>query len=246
MNDPHVAQLSYRIIESDDFAFENAPALHFATAEFEGVLEANVLRLTPKAHFAAEADAVEVAAPFIAGWMIHAELRLGRPDFQLRYDGAQVVDRAPSPGHHSLHVSNHAKASVTAHLKVLRHQYPEPPTRFSVTPEVQVIWDRFCAYVAGKEPLLSMAYFCLTLLERGNRKAAAGHFGVELAVLSKLGELTSERGDGATARKMTPNTKPLSGAERTWLETAIKALCIHLAGAGSGQSLSMANLPPLP
>jgi len=61
--------------------------------------------------------------------------------------------------------------------------------------------------VAGDEPLPSMAYFCLTVLEyqAKNREAAAKQYAIDLKVLKKLGGLTA-KGDPMTARKVTGTT----------------------------------------
>jgi hypothetical protein len=71
--------------------------------------------------------------------------------------------------------------------------------------------------VGNQDPLLGMAYACLTLLEKGNRKLAAKHYAIHNDVLRKLGELTSTRGDNATARKISDRTTPLSERERVRL-----------------------------
>ena len=134
-------------------------------------------------------------------------------------------------------------ASSDVHLKVTRSQYPPPPVAFHVTPEVEVLWDRFNRYIEQKEPLLSMAYFCLTLLERGDRKAAAQAYNIDYSLLRKLGELTSTRGDNATARKATV-TKQLSGDEKSWIEQAIKSIIRHIA-EGRATKLLLSSLPPV-
>lgn len=114
-------------------------------------------------------------------------------------------------------------------LKVKRGRYPQPSPAFAATPEVQALWARYSGYLNGQEPLLAMAYFCLTILERGNRKAAAKAFGIDVKVLKKLGELTSTRGDLKSARKMTQRTVPITSQEAEWVESAIKAIIRHLA-----------------
>jgi len=244
LNDPHVATLTYRVLATEDFEFKDAPPLEFDAQAFTGRLADSLLTLTVKQHVPTEAEARAIADPFIAAWEIHAGASLGRPDFRLRYEGAQILDRAPAPGTHALHLTATAHASASAHLKVTRHEYPPAPAQFAVTPEVEVLWERYCRYLAGKEPLLSMAYFCLTILERQDRRAAAQHFGIEYAVLNKLGELTSTRGDDVTARKMTAKTILLTGSERVWIEAAIKAIILHLGTRGRGATLLMATLPP--
>jgi hypothetical protein len=100
--------------------------------------------------------------------------------------------------------------------------------------------------LAGSEPLLSMAYFCLTLLERGDRRAAAQQFAIDYEVLKKLGELTSTRGDHHTARKASAPLHPLTADEAHWIEATIKAIGKHLAArVRDSKPLSLADLPKL-
>ena len=114
-----------------------------------------------------------------------------------------------------------------------------------MTPEVEVLWARICHYLASQEPLLSMAYFCLTFLERGNRELAATHYAIHRDVLRKLGELTSNRGDNLVARKRKGPAIPLSGQETAWIEETIKAIVRHIASRKPGVTLTMADLPSL-
>jgi len=245
VNDPHVESLTYRLRETDSLAFE-APPIEFETAAFRARLADNVLTLRPKEHFASEEDVRAIADEFVRAWEIDAGLGYGRPDFRFQYDGAQLVDRAPSPGHHMIASKGVLHLSGSAHLKVTRAKYPIPSEQFVATPEVQVLWERYSRYLAGKEPLLAMAYFGLTLLERGDRRRAARDFRIDVEVLRKLGELTSTRGDGLTARKMSTGVVPLTGPESQWVEATIKAIIRHIATLNSGASLSLADLPPLP
>jgi hypothetical protein len=106
------------------------------------------------------------------------------------------------------------------------------------------LWERYNRYVEQKEPLLTMAYFALTLLSRGDQRSAAAHFNIEYAIFRKLGELTSTRGDNLVARKAEGAKHPLSDPEKLWIETAVKTIIRHLA-AGGGSQLTMAQLPPL-
>jgi hypothetical protein len=63
-----------------------------------------------------------------------------------------------------------------------------------------------------------------------------------------MGELTSHRGDRATARKVTRTMKPLTGPEDAWLQAAVKALIWRLGDSRDTSTLPMitlADLPPL-
>jgi hypothetical protein len=87
-------------------------------------------------------------------------------------------------------------------------------------------------YREGKEPLLSMAYACLSLLEgttgvkAGARDALCKLYSIDRAARDTLGDLVSERGSPQEARKLDVGaTKtPLTATEKQWVETAIRAL----------------------
>ena len=88
--------------------------------------------------------------------------------------------------------------------------YPRPPGTFRLSPDAESILLRYHGYLDGREPLLAMAYFCLTVLEastratKGKRASAAKKYKTEEKVLRKMGDLTSEKhGDRSSARKAT-------------------------------------------
>ena len=123
-----------------------------------------------------------------------------------------------------------------------------------VSLDVETMWHRYEGYLAGREPLAAMAYFCLTVLQgsAGGRDEAAEQFGISGRVLDTLGRLTTEIGDDETARKRTHGSewRPHTRAERAWIEAAVKAL-IRRAGEWAsdpeapGPQLTMNDLPKL-
>ncbi len=74
-----------------------------------------------------------------------------------------------------------------------------------LTPDVETLWYRYAAYIAGREPLPGMAYFCYSVLRAnaGSNRLAAHRYAIEEKLLTKLRELSSERGDNLTVRKVT-------------------------------------------
>ena len=111
---------------------------------------------------------------------------------------------------------------------------------------------RYEGYLRGREPLLSMASFCLTVIEDAynGRTAAAKQMNIDEAVLKKIGNLTATRGDLLTARKINAQStkQPLSGQEGAWLQEAVKAVIRRLGEARSltpSKTLAMKDLPPL-
>ena len=88
----------------------------------------------------------------------------------------------------------------------------------------------------------------LAIGKRTKRTAASRMFGIDIAVLGKLGDLTMNRGDARTARKAAGMLSPLSDRECAWIESAIKKIIYRVGEFQSGEHLSkitMSDLPPL-
>lgn len=135
-------------------------------------------------------------------------------------------------------------------VKVTRSNWPDPPTDFMLDADTEALWNRWERYDGGEEPLQSMAYFCLTLLEmHGGRSGAAARFGVSSKVLATLARISSETGDPASARKAKGARRPISPAEEAWIEAAVKLL-VRRAGQIAAHvrnlpEITVADLPKL-
>lgn len=109
-------------------------------------------------------------------------------------------------------------------------------------------------YLDGREPLLDMAYFCLTQVEfkaggrkRTRRQLAAARYRIDKDVLAMMGTLTSEHGDRWSARKASA-AHPLTGSQGAWVEATVKHLIWRLGDTRIGSALpliTMSDLPPL-
>ena len=254
MNDPHVVSLTYHLTPSDEVRYVDPPALAFETRFFRGELAQDVLVLEPKDHYPTVDLARGPADRFVRSWEVDAAL-LGRGPLAFEYVTASVVDRNPPPPGTVVRLEAELSAGFgladvnSAH--VARRSYPEPPANFEYTADVDVLWARLKAYERGEESLLSMAYFCLTWVERmgGSRAAASSLIHVDKEVLDKLGELTSTRGDAQTARKASRSRalQELSAQERTWIVACLRALVRQVGQqpGATGRGLSVADLPAL-
>jgi hypothetical protein len=139
-------------------------------------------------------------------------------------------------------------------LSVERSQYPQPPEDFVASPNVESLWNRFEGYKSRKEPLLSMAFFCLTMIESiaGNRSKAGQKYRISRSVLDTLARLASRSGDLNEARKYDLNSPgvSLTGEERQWIETTIRTI-IRRIGEHEAQpsrplgTTTMQDLPSL-
>jgi hypothetical protein len=176
------------------------------------------------------------------------------------FDKANIVDRnPPKPGEPIVFIGHvTVGVGVEASVWTVYQNYPPPPSGFVMTPEVETMWLRYQMHLDGREPLASMAYACLTLLEgttgvtTGFRTAVCSKYGIEQAVRDKLGDLTSERGGPLEARKMDHNSTgiPLTAREKQWIGEVIKALIRRKAEYDADPTASrplirMADFPPV-
>ena len=189
-----------------------------------------------KRHFANIAEATAVVDSFIREWEFEATLK-GRPHaFKFNRDNWHIVDRNPildPPLALSVSAEFHGDLLGTLSAGVdLGPLSPSPPTwNVTLTPDVSSMYERYRGYRDGREPLTSMAYFCLTVLEASaspgkgepRRPAAACQYRVAFDVLDRIGKLTAEKG-GSQARKAEGLGYELTNVESRFLEDAVKAI----------------------
>lgn len=206
-----------------------------------------------KKHFASVEEARASATGFLFVWEVDAELRHGRGAIRFIFQDAQLIDRIPPPpGTFEVHVPSGALIVTggVCTVRITSAAYPGPPSNMKSSPDLESIWLRYDAYRAKREPLSTMAYFCLIVLETaaGGRTQAAKQFDIEFEVLRKIGELTTNRGDRTTARKMHANLAPYTPLEINWIEEAIKLMIRRVAEIAAGATcaeITMKDLPAL-
>ena len=253
----HIESLVYSLQPSEFVVYDNPPPLKLNTNIFEGTLENNVLTCRLKVYSATEAEAKAAVEGTLRAWEINAALQRGYPEFKFVFQKVVLVDRNPPEGKETSQpqVVTEAADYIKAEVRFGRiklGQYPPPPQNFCVTPEVEALWMRYEGYLRGREPLLAMASFCLTVIKDAynGRTAAAKQMNIDEAVLNKIGNLTATRGDLLTARKINAQStkQPISGQERAWLQEAVRAVIRRLGEARSltpSKTLAMKDLPPL-
>ncbi|MFI5252979.1 MAG: hypothetical protein ACHQQQ_11180 [Bacteroidota bacterium] len=256
--DLHVVSLHYTLRKNEKLSYVNPPALKFDSPEGNFELADGKLRCEMKKNFATEEEARKVVDPFLKAWEIDADLRLGRGTLRFDFKRAEIVDRSPViPDDNHKHIILSAETgaiSVAGHSAIIcrtQNTYPEPPRSFRLTPDADSLWFRYQGYLDGREPLLSMVYFCLTVLEStaNGRNSASRKYNIALTILDKIGDLTSKHGDHRIARKASKGgNPPLTGEECVWLETAVKLLIWRVGDNLEAISLSpitMADLPKI-
>ena len=255
---PCVKALHYMVEHDPSIDYSRAEPLFRQEPSFDVSVQDEKVCFTMREHHATEEEALDAVSAYIAAWEFEAGLKHGPNRFCLRFEYADIEDRDPTTGKVSLrprpvrfHITT-GKVQVT----VGEPYYPSPPTTsVTLSPDVRSMYDRYRGYRQGREPLPSMAYFCLTVLEmpwgpgRGARKPAANHYRIDQTVLDRLGELSSTKG-GVGARKAQGVQLEFAPEERCFLEEAVKAI-IHRAAEVAYdpntrlQHITMSDLPPI-
>ena len=179
MNDPHVVALIYHIEHGDSVNYEDANSFVHDEPEFRVKIKNKEVCFEFEKDYATEAEARESIDEYIRVWELDAGLRRGPDFFKLKFDRATIEDRNPSPGAREVSaIITSGNPKWTANIMVAPPEYPSPPSGLSIDTDVQMMYDRYINYRRDRESLVSMAYFCLTILEYKlkTRKAAARHY----------------------------------------------------------------------
>lgn len=223
----YVKDLSYVLVESKTVRFNNPPAIEGEEASFRYRLAEGRLTVEMTDHLA-EAEARGVVEAWLARWEVWAAAKYAIADFRLVFEGSLAVETEPADPAVPMRVSKELVTSWNV-LAAPREvsTYPAVPGTFALSPDVATMVSRWRGYRAGREPLLSMAYFCLTVVEKvlaKSRAEAARKYAIHLDVLRELGRITANRGDAINARKAYPGFRPLTANEEAFVESVILAL----------------------
>ena len=257
MNDPHVVALVYRIEHGDSIGYTKATTFYREEQDFRLSISDSKARFEIHDHFPTIEAADEALMDFRRAWEFDAQLKRGPDTFRLVLDrdASEIIDRNPTPDHVRIEAKGIGFFVGVGSAKLLVEPlaYPEPPTDIVITPDVETMYCRYMGYRKGREPLASMASFCLTVLEAstGERKrrriAAAKACNIDARVLGKIGDLTANRG-GSEARKADGIATEFSSQERHFLEQAVRRVISRMAerAHSSGKQLPPISLSDLP
>lgn len=229
---PRVTALHFKIEHDSGIDYSEAASLSLHEGAFDVLVEDGKVCFTMKAHYATEREARDAVAQYISAWEFEAALQRGPNKFKLAFEVADIEDRNPTTGAVFMRPRpvRLGALSGTVQVATVANYYPSPPTMtISLNPDVQCMFDRFLGYRERREPLPSMAYFCLTVLRHSSGpststlRAVGQYYGIHVDVLRTLSRLSSTKG-GVTARKAEAIRQPLTREERRFLEQAVKAI----------------------
>ncbi len=232
MNDPHVVALNYKVRHGPEFDYSGAKSLCVRTDRFDLQLVDEKARFAMLGHHATEQEARASIDDYIRSWKLASAIEFGPNAFGLEFDWSEIEDRNPTPG---VVLARPRPLRVGVALGIPQvivkpPAYPSPPSKsLARSPDVESMYLRYAGHHEGREPLASMAYFCLTVLEAstGKRqkrlKAAARKYCIDQKVLTNLSRLASTKG-GVGARKAEGRGRELTLQEQHFLQMAVRAI----------------------
>ena len=230
MNDPHVVALIYKIVHGPDTHYDNADPIEHETEDFSVKIKNEIVRFEMKKHCTSKEEVQKLLYEYIQAWEVSAGLDMELSAFSLEYMNVEMIDRNPVPGAPKLvHDRLELKDGLINIKRSYRHDhYPSPAPEIKITPDVRSMYGRFQGYRSGNEPLASMVYFCLTVLEysiegRNRRDKVAIHYNIEIDVLREIGRLSSKKG-GEDARKAEGQEVEFTYQDLCFLERAINKI----------------------
>lgn len=234
MRDPHVVALHYKLETGPQLAFHApAPVVRDTTA-FSLRLDNGALCVELRDHFATAEAARREVEPYLRSWEIVTAIQYNGRAMRFVFDRAQVVDRPPPPpGSAALEAMAAELVGVgnATTLQVTRRQYPNPPDCFVASADVVSMWDRYEDFLAGKERLTHVAWWCLTTITRssGSTQRAAARYAISHNVLATLARL-AHVGDEKTARKRFPGQvfQQHTPAEIAWMQAAVRRVVLRV------------------
>jgi hypothetical protein len=236
MSEAHVEKLFYRVLVPEHTDYETAASISGETEDFNWNLSKDQLVIEIKAHYQTEDEAREAIDQYLKAWEVMAALHHAPECLTFSFDRSEVSDQPPRASDSDNIELNPSASEVIQLSDVLRfHEshsdFPAPPEKFRLSPETEMMFDRYKLYRAGRESLLGTAYWCLTVVEYSARgkEEAADQYRIDLKVLRKLGELCGNRRDttGAGKLKKQAGITPLKSTEREWIRSVVKRLILR-------------------
>jgi len=217
-----IYNLTYLVKNQKDFSNDDIVKYENETANF--YLSNGELNVKFKDAIPDISEAIRIIDPIIRAWEFEAEIRMGFRviEFELEQSIAQELEIDED---YSEFFLPKKKDQIIISLK-----YPPAPT-IRVSEMMKNIWNRYYrAKLELGESIQSASYFFLTVIEKqfGSRKEAANALNLDYKILSKIGELSSTRGNSKTARKARAINQTLSYYERKWINYAIRNILFQL------------------
>jgi len=245
-------KLIYRVTEKEGVNYSNQSTIEIDNEYFRGKLENGILTIEMKISFNSSNEAKILVDKYLRSWEIYSGLIYQKDVLGFTLNTISSIEIADhkngKPPEIIEYFEEFIYSSDSINFQSEYEEYPKPTDSFTTSPDVETLWYRFKEYLENREPLLSMAYFCITFLENkaGNRRSAASQYGIEFDILENIGELSSTRGDVRNARKAKSLQGKLKHSEIIWIVAAIAKIIQRLGEYESGDKSSILKMGDLP
>lgn len=256
MNKPHIDKLYYSMIVHSSVDYRKAPATTDETESFTMTAGDKKVVFNIKQHYDSVEKIRSVTDEYLKQWEILIGLKTIPGEITFKFEHADIIDLKPDrdSGIVRLLASSVNAISVKANpdFHISRDKFPDPPSDFFVSPDVETMFFRYKAYHEGHDQLTSMAYLVLTILEMNTatRNNAGEKYNISETILYKLAKLCtnySQKQDIESSHNDFPIT--LSSIDRAWILSACR-LIIKRKGEyesrGSSDGLPMLTMDHLP
>lgn len=251
-----IESLLYKLKMTDRYSFVSPPVQSFELNEIVFTLDNGILSAKLKNPTDTLDEARCLVDSVLKSWEALANIELPKSNLSFDIYDAKTINNNPNPdpnvhegaGFIFSKVELHGTATAHAELK----EYPTPPISFITDDFVDALSYSYSQFFEGKDKLLSMGYFCFTLLSArfGGVQNLKKELKISSKVVTKLSTLTSTKGDFKQARKVTAlSLNPITQQEEHWICECIKTMTIRLGEYNSGQRefemITMESLPRL-
>lgn len=264
MAERYIKCLIFRVRSSDTLDYSGAPDARWSVldGQFEIAIAGSNVKITPKAHDLTETEARSAIESLLKRWEMEASVAESRTAIRFEFVRSEFAALNPDAGILLAESGSFKLDAPPLTLRVGRSAYPRPPNTEAFDNATERAYRRLQSVWEDDKYLTADAYYILTEIEDRFSTARVGHprvskkrrkaaesLAIDVAVLSKLGELTSERG-GDRARKADGAKAPLTRGEEEWLKATLRLIfcrCLDYDANPIGQScrIEMSDLPTL-
>jgi len=224
--------LKYKLVPIKDVEFIECPQYEFEDCNFTYILFSDLsLLCKPKVDIVEELKARIIIEKMLKSWEIESGLKYGKKIMEFLHESTEMTEYNEPEDSMRSDINIKTKLTVCAEVSKRISRFPEKNNSFDSNPDMEIMWKRFEIYKDGREPLLSMAYFCLSYLEGicGSRGTIVKTYKIERKILDKLGDVSSECGSKLQARKGKDNNFiNLDSDTISWVEKCILEIIKHL------------------
>jgi len=256
MNKPHIDKLYYSMIVHSSVDYKKASPTIDETEIFMMTARDKKVIFDIKQHYESVERIRRVTDEYLKQWEILIGLKTVPNEITFKFEHADIIDLEPdqNSGIVRLLASSVNAVSLKSNpgFHISRDKFPDPPSGFSVSPDVDTMFYRYKAYHEGHDHLASMAYLVLTILEMKakTRVTASQKYNISETILDKLATLCANQNQ--EEKHNSSHSDPfvaLSSIDKAWMLAACR-LIIKRKGEyesrGSSDGLPMLTMDDLP